>query len=414
MEFQLRLLKNRNFAWYWLSSLLAGLGDAALTLALKWLVVTRTGSGAMLGAMLATIGIPRVVLTLFAGVWVDRMNPANLLVLCEWVRVLVVGGLVLLSLGGTLPVWSLFAAAFLFGCLEAFFWPAASAIQQRMVEPKQYTQASGLLMIAMKTTAIVGPVAGGTLVALGGNRIVMIGALIAFGISLWCLRLIRLSSVEAAAERAGKKSFRDDLLEGFRFIRRTPLVLATSISALLVNFCSASALVGVLFLARAFGQGAEGYGLLNMSIGIGGTVGAVLFSLAAIKRPTPRMTQAACMAEGLIFATIALSGNFMLTVCLIGLIGITDAAVNVIAPSVNRLVIPQAMFGRVISTLILCMSSSVPLAEALSGWLVEGIGVHRLFAISGGLEIVTAGVCFFLPAIRFYHKSCNSSATSGC
>lgn len=396
--------------------MLAGLGDAVLSMALAWMVVAQTGSGAALGAMLAAVGVPRVLLTLFAGVLVDRVNPVKVLVAGEWVRVLTVGALLVLGIGGTPPVWSLFATAFLFGCLEAFFWPAASALQQRILEPPQYTQASGFLMIAMKTTAIVGPLFGGWFMGLGGHRTVLLMTWIAFGVSLVCLNLLRVRA-DVGVSKAGsapRKSIRDDLVEGFRFLWKTPVILATSTSAFLVNFCSSAALVGVLFLSTAFGQGAEGYGYLNMSIGIGGTLGAVLFSLVAIQRPTPRMTQVACLLEGLVFLAVAMSGQFWLTVCLIALIGITDAAVNVIAPSVNRTLIPQALFGRVISTTILLMSSSVPVAQAISGFAIERIGVHNVFALGGGLEVLIAAICFFLPAIRRYDKLCNSSVTADC
>nr|WP_236588232.1 MFS transporter [Tumebacillus amylolyticus] len=413
---QVQIFKNRNFVWYWLSSVLAGLGDVVLSMALSWMVVELTGSGAMLGAMLAAIGVPRVVLTLFAGVLVDRMNPVKVLIGGEWVRVWTVGGLMLMSFGGRPPVWSLFAAAFLFGCLEAFFWPAASAVQQRMLQPEQYTQGSGLLMIAMKTTAVVGPVFSGMLMDVGDARTVVIGTFVAFLSSLVMLNLIRVPNAVTVGEHfvSKKQSFREDLLTGFRFIWRTPVILATSISAFLANFSSAGALVGLVFLAKAFGAGAGGYGWLLTGIGIGGTVGAVLFSVVTIKRPTPRMTQVTCFLEGLVFLLVAWSGNFMLTVCLIGLIGLTDSAVNVIAPSVNRILIPQALFGRVISTTILLMSSSVPVAQAISGGLIQSFGVHRVMAFGGGLEAVTAVVCFFIPAISLYRQSCNSSATSNC
>ncbi|TCP59303.1 putative MFS family arabinose efflux permease [Tumebacillus sp. BK434] len=400
-----QIFRNRNFLYYWTGSLFAGLGDAVFALALTWLVVESTGSAAMVGALFLTMGVPRVVLTLFAGVLVDRLQPIRGMILCEWVRVLTSGGLFVLGLLGPLPLWSLFAAAFVFGVLEAFFWPAASAVRQRLVEPEFYTQASGLLMIAMKTTVIIGPLLGGTLVALSSYRAVLAIVAAAFLAGLVLLSFVRLTFDRVELQAAKHSSYWKDLREGIVYIMKTPLILTTSLVAFLVNACSSIAPVAVPFLAASFGGGAQEFGWLNTSIGIGGTIGAVLFAVILIKRPTPRMTLIACFAEGLVFLTLGLAGQFWLALVLIALIGITDAAINVIAPSVNQSIIPPELVGRVISVMILLMSGSVPLAQALGGYLVQTIGVQQVFLLNGSLEMLIAGFAFFLPVIARYQTA---------
>lgn len=400
--FSTQIFRNRNFLFYWTGSLFAGLGDTVFALALTWMVVEATGSAAMVGALFLTLGVPRVVLTLFAGVLVDRLHPIRGMILCEWVRVLTSGGMLALGLSGPLPLWSLFAAAFVFGVLEAFFWPAASAVRQRLVEPEYYTQASGLLMIAMKTTVIIGPLVGGTLVALGSNQAVLAIVAAAFLAGLVLLSFVRIDFDRTEQKGAVKSSYWKDLREGIVYILKTPLILTTSLVAFLVNACSSVAPIAVPFLAEGFGGGAREYGWLNTSIGIGGTIGAILFAVIIIKRPTPRMTLIACFAEGLVLVTLGLAGQLWLALVLIALIGITDAAINVIAPSVNQSVIPPELMGRVISVMILLMSGSVPIAQAAGGYLVETFGVQGVFLWNGALEMLIAGVAFFLPAIRNY------------
>lgn len=400
--FSTQIFKNRNFLFYWTGSLFAGLGDAVFALALTWLVVETTGSAAMVGALFLTMGVPRIVLTLFAGVWVDRLHPVRGMILCEWVRVLTSGGLLALGLAGPLPLWSLFGAAFVFGVLEAFFWPAAAAVRQRLVEPEHFTQANGLLMIAMKTTVIIGPLLGGTLVALGSNRTVLLIIAAAFLIGLGLLSCVRIRFDRAEPQAAKQGSYWKDLREGILFLVKTPLILTTALVAFLVNACSSVAPIAVPFLAASFGGGAQEFGWLNASIGIGGTIGAVLFAVILIKRPTPRMTLIACFAEGLLFLCLGLAGQLWLALLLIALIGITDAAINVIAPSVNQAVIPPELMGRVISVMILLMSGSVPIAQAAGGYLVQMIGVHGVFLLNGSLEMLIAAFAFFLPVIAHY------------
>ena len=61
------LLGSRDFTAFWSALSLSLIGDMFSYLALAWLVLSLTGSGAALGAVLAVQGIPRVVFMLAAG-----------------------------------------------------------------------------------------------------------------------------------------------------------------------------------------------------------------------------------------------------------------------------------------------------------------------------------------------------------
>ncbi|MFD2168639.1 MFS transporter [Tumebacillus lipolyticus] len=410
-----QIVKDCNFMKYWVGSLFSGLGDAVFALCLTWMVYDATDSGAVVGALFLTLGAPQVLLTAFAGVLVDRINPIKAMILCGWSRVLLIGFLFLLSAFGSLPLWSLFAAAFGFGTLEAFFWPAASAVRQRLVKPELYTQSNGLLMIAMKTTAVIGPLAGGTLTALGSDQTVLLLIIAAFFGGVLLLMTVKIDPLAAVKQEGATKvraSYWMDLQEGVSFILRTPILLVTSLTAFLVNACASVVPIGAPFLASALGGGEQEFGWLNASIGVGGTVGAILFALLVIRRPTPRMTLIACFFEGLIILLLGLTGHLLLALLLLALFGITDAAINVIAPSVTQSIVPPQLMGRVVAVMILLMSGSVPIARAASGYLVEAIGVNSVLALNGTVEMLIVLAAFFLPAIRNYRTSTKVVADS--
>jgi MFS family permease len=355
-----QIFKNRNFLLYWIGSLFAGLGDAVFSIALTWMVVEVTGSGAMVGALFLTIGVPRVVLTPCAGVLVDRINPVKGMILCEWARVLTVGFLLLLSFFGTLPLWNLFVASLFLLTLIRLPHDRPDA---QPAPADANDDGKTTLSDVEESAASRSP----------GNRV--------------------------------RRLYWADMREGVAYILKTPIILTTSLVAFLVNACSSVAPIGVPFLAESLGGGAREFGWLNTSIGIGGTIGAILFSVFIIKRPTPRMTLIACFAEGIVFLTLGLAEHLWLALLLIALIGITDAAINVIAPSVNQTIIPPELMGRVISVVIVLMSVSVPLAQAAGGYLVETAGVQNVFLINGSLEMMIAGIAFFLPVIRKYGRA---------
>ncbi|WP_053217259.1 hypothetical protein [Virgibacillus senegalensis] len=43
-----------------------------------------------------------------------------------------------------------------------------------------------------------------------------------------------------------------------------------------------------------------------------------------------------------------------------------------------------------------------PLTQALSGWLLDVFDVHTIFFFGGPIQMIAAGIAFFLPAVVSY------------
>ncbi|WP_309274229.1 hypothetical protein [Paenibacillus sp.] len=82
---------------------------------------------------------------------------------------------------------------------------------------------------------------------------------------------------------------------------------------------------------------------------------------------------------------------------------VATGIVNIIAPSVNQTIIPPKIFGRVISILILVMSGSIPISQAIAGYLMKWIEPNTIFIYAGVLEISAAVIVFLLPFVRNYN-----------
>ena len=72
-------LAHRNFRLLWVGFVTSQAGDIIQMLAQAWLVVELTGSAARLGLLAAAQALPRLLLGLFAGVLVDRVDRRRLL-----------------------------------------------------------------------------------------------------------------------------------------------------------------------------------------------------------------------------------------------------------------------------------------------------------------------------------------------
>jgi len=99
------LLANANFRWLWLAHLISMFGDGLYNVALPWLVYRHTGSGAATALTLAAGGLPYVLVSPIAGVYVDRWDRRRTLVGADLLRAAVLLVLPLFLLRGfNLPV----------------------------------------------------------------------------------------------------------------------------------------------------------------------------------------------------------------------------------------------------------------------------------------------------------------------
>ncbi|HEU4964331.1 MAG TPA: MFS transporter, partial [Bacilli bacterium] len=177
------LFRNRSFLFYWLGYLLSHVGDSVFLIAAAWLVADVTGSGWMMGAYFMCLGIPRVLLMLVGGVFVDRMEPRTWMLLSDGLRGVVMILFYLLIVDGTPSVWGLYVIAVLFGTVDAVYWPAANKLRQRVVARENYSQANGVLVGSMQMAMIAGPVLGAALLALGGTGLAVLFNGISFFVS---------------------------------------------------------------------------------------------------------------------------------------------------------------------------------------------------------------------------------------
>jgi predicted MFS family arabinose efflux permease len=340
------LFTNRNFLFYWIGFLLSSFGDAIFTLTLSWMIVDITGSAIIMGTYLMVVGLPRAALMLFGGVVVDRLSPRTVMLYSDLLRGVVMVVLLLLCLGGTPPLWSLYVLGLIFGSVDAFYWPAASRLRQNLVIREQYTQMNSIITGTIQASVIVGPLVGASLLSLGGYTLGIAVNGLSFLLSALTLFAIRLGVASTSASGKQTRSIRKDLIEGLQFVWQTPILLTQLSAVFFANAGMNGASVGLPFLAQEYGVGADGFSRMSAAFGIGGVVGAVLFAVIVIKRPTPRMTWAAFFIQGLCLMIVSLTGHYMqAAVCLLG-IGLASTAIQVLGPSVSQSLVPPEMMGR--------------------------------------------------------------------
>lgn len=305
------LFENRSFLMYWLSYLFSALGDAIYFFVIPWTIKELTGSGTMMGTFLLTVGVPRVVLMLFGGVAVDRFDGRRIMILSDLLRAIVMVGMLALMVTNQLNMKLILGLGFIFGVLDAFYWPAVTSIRQRIVKKEHYVQSNSLLAGTWQVSVFIGPVIGSFLYQIDNGKTCIVAIICALILSAFTLRFVRLKKIEKKKNHIQKSSIREDLSFGIKYISKNQVLLIIIFMMLFANSSFNMLQVGLAFLAKSFHANANEFGLMQSALGAGGLlVSFVLSFIIIIKNPSPRANMFAVSFQGLGLLTLGLTSHY--------------------------------------------------------------------------------------------------------
>jgi MFS family permease len=269
----------RTFITIWLGQMVSTIGSFMTVFALTIWVWQQTGSATDLSLVTFFSQLPRIFVTPFAGIIVDRFNRRNLMLLGDWIALFCTGTIALLYLAERLQIWHLYLAVAVYGCFGQLQTLAYSTSIAMLVPQKDYTRAESMVAAVGYGSAIIAPALAGSLYNVIGLRGIILIDLITFTVAIGTLLGVQIPQPpeHTSAER---ESIWQKLTFGSRYISTKPgliaMVIAFSCFALPSEI--GKALYSPLILARSGGD-AQVLGTVTTAAGIGGIVGAVLLSV---------------------------------------------------------------------------------------------------------------------------------------
>ncbi|NJN44088.1 MAG: MFS transporter [Anaerolineae bacterium] len=156
------LLQNRDFRLLWLGQSVSNFGDSMTNLALLLLVNHLTGSTAALATMAIVLALPTLTFGLIAGVYVDRWDRRQVMVISDLIRGVLVLGFILV--GSVENIWLLYLIGFTQASIGTFFNPARSALIPNLVPKEGLLAANSLTQMTQIIFGLLGTAAAGALV----------------------------------------------------------------------------------------------------------------------------------------------------------------------------------------------------------------------------------------------------------
>lgn len=393
---------NRDFSFYWLVRLCSMMAFQMLAVAVGWQVYELTNSALDLGLVGLVGFLPAVLLMLVVGQAADRLDRRRIVQAGHVLEAVVAVVLALGSWQGWLTVHGIFIAVFVLGIGKAFSAPTLAALLPSLVTPLQLPRAVSSGSAAMQAAIILGPAIGGFLYIAGPVAVYGAGALL-FLLSVICLGCIgRPPDLPKAAEHKDDHESVEDnsVFAGIRYIWRKPVVLgAISLDLFAVLLGGATAMLPII-AKDMLHVGPMGLGFLRSAPAVGALAVSFWLSRHPIERRVGHVMFAGVAVFGLSTIVLGYSGNFLLSLAALLVLGGSDMLSVVIRSSLIQLETPDAMRGRVNAVNFLFIGASNQLGEFRSGVSAAWLGLVPSIVLGGvGTLAVVALWMWWFPAL---------------
>ncbi len=359
-------------------------------LALAWLVLELTDSGAWLGTVVAVTQIPTLFFGAWAGVLADRHDKRRLLMWVSAAGVLPSVALGAMSSVDDVSMYLVLLAALALGVVDCLERPARQSFPSEMVGTDLLANAVTLNQVIQDIGKAVGPAIAALTIALFGLATTFYINAATFLAVLLGLVLMRPAELHLPERRPRQPG---EAREGFAYVRRSPHLLGPVLLLFAVGLVAYNHQVMIPLLARdTFDGGADHAGYLLAALGLGAVLGGL--ALAGVLRPTPRRIVSSAVVLAVLFAAIAVAPSFEIALVLVFLMGTFSLVFKTLSSSWLQLTSVPTMRGRVVSLLIIAIAGTSPIGAPLVGWVASQFGTREAFLLAGVLSAVSAAVAY--------------------
>ena len=229
---------HRDFLKLWTGETISQFGSVVSQLAIPLVAILILDASAFEVAALGTVEFaPFLLLTLPAGVWVDRLPRRVILIVSDVAR-----GLLLLSIPiayafDAITLGQLYVVGFFTGCFTVFFDVAYQSYLPALVERDQLVEGNSKLEVSRSGANLAGPALAGGLVSLVTAPYAILVDSLSFLVSGGFLVAIRKREQLPEEPLDGTKpKMRHELSEGLRYVVTHPLLRPQAMSTGTSNF----------------------------------------------------------------------------------------------------------------------------------------------------------------------------------
>jgi MFS family permease len=401
------LWRHPDFLKLWSAETISQLGTQISLLALPLVAIIVLESSPFEVALLGTIEfLPFILISLPAGVWVDRLPRRPILILGDVGRAIALASIPAAYLLGVLSIYQLYVVGFIVGVCTVFFDVAYMSYLPALVDRDRLVEGNSKLEMSRSGAQIAGPGLAGAAISLVGAPLAIILDAISFlGSAAFVvgIRTREPAPTPAAGDAPARPSMRGEIAAGLRYVLGhrylRSIAACTGISNFFGNVVQSILLV---YVVREIGLTPEVIGLVFALGNIGFLAGAVLADrISARLGVGPTIIGSALIfGPGALLVAVApkeLAVPFLVAFGL--MIGFGGVVYNVTQVSFRQAITPERMQGRMNATMRFVVWGTIPIGALLGGALATTLGLRETIWI-GAIGSLFAFVPLLFSPLR--------------
>lgn len=370
------------------------LGNTMAPVAVAFAVLHIGGSAVDLGLVLAARSVPLVIFTLYGGVIADRLGRDRVLVTACVFSGLVQGVAAYLLIGDLATVVVLGMVEAVHGTVSAFTLPAMQGVVPLVVDRAQLQHANALAAIGRNGAIMIGPAAGGILVATVGAGWALAADALCFAVAGVLFARLRLPRNAVL----GGASMLSELKDGWsEFVARTWLwVIVLGFGVLNALYACAYMTLGPVVAERTIG--ADGWGFVLTGQAVGLMVGTVLLLRVRVRYPL-RLGMLGITALALPMLTLGIAPQLGLLIVAACVAGIGMDLFGITWETALQEHVPVERLSRVSAYDVLGSIVAVPVGQVAAGPLVAIFDLRSVLIGCAVLYVTVALAVVVVPAV---------------
>ncbi|ANE51937.1 MFS transporter [Flavisolibacter tropicus] len=393
----LRALHYYNFRLYFSGQAISLIGTWMQRIAVSWLVYSITHSAFMLGLVGFAGLIPVLLLSPYAGAYVDRHSRYRTLLVTQIASMIQAGLLTFMVFTGHYNVAGIILLSVLLGVINAFDTPSRQSLMIVLVQNKADLPNAIALNSTMVTLArLIGPALGGILLSNYGEDVCFLINFLSFIAVIASLLLMKIKIPE-------RKKFEQDiwqgLKEGYDYLKsqrglRSAILLMAFTSLLVMPYTN----LFPVYAQTVYNGNVTTFSWMNSISGLGALLGAIYMARLRSGRNLFKVIVFACLL--LTASLIAFAYIQNITVALV-LIMIGEAGMLAQIAATNTYVqtnVAEHMRGRVVSYYVMAFQGMQPIGSLIVGLSAHAAGAPLTVLLEGAAGMTAA--LLFIPVLK--------------
>ncbi len=397
----LSILKQPTFLLFFIGNTISLVGFGFNLIGFSWLVLEKTGAEVLLGQIMAAATLPGLMISLFTGVIIDKMNRKWLLVILDVFRMIVLSGFVFLLFNIEFSLIYLFMTVFLLGIGNSLFWPTATAFVQELVSDEDYFNANALLSASYQVGSILGAGLGGLVVHAYGVTFAL-----SINVVTYFLSAIFIMSAPFIYNKDHQESEKilKALSIGFTFLKKEKGLLVFGLTSILADVAIWGSLT-VLTISISkiiFNAGSWGYGVMDGFYGVGALLSTITSGYIVSRMKKQNFLLTCFVTAGFTCIVAPILPTLWLAACAYLIMGMTNNSARITVRTVMMSMVSNKIMGRVQTIFGMYTRLLVILSSLIAGYLVEHYSIFSGMVFSMGHFFAAAiGILIIISSNEF-------------